>query len=341
MVRAVVPREVERSPRRSARRRRAGTRRRVAARARGCREPAGEPHAGDGGAPVVRRRQVVRLDRRRRRGGPPSGCARARATPAALADRQREARRTVHGSPALSDGQRREMELHVGRVELRPRCARTSALAMPTASGPVRVRQYCTPIGAAPAGCTSSFSVIGFVQRHITRACKWSCRFSPTPGSACTTAMPSAAAAAPGRCRRVAAVAATAARRRAASLRAAPRARVAARRADSARPRARPRTGSRRARRSRRRGSARLRAGRRKAAARRAAHAVAGRQLVIADAFLCRAVEVGRCAVCRARPAAGDERLEQLVLAPMSRHASGPPAPWYALAPRVVLELRK
>ena len=35
-----------------------------------------------------------------------------------------------------------------------------------------------------------SLVVIGLVQRNITRACRWSCRFSPTPGSALTTGMP-------------------------------------------------------------------------------------------------------------------------------------------------------
>ncbi len=37
---------------------------------------------------------------------------------------------------------------------------------------------------------STSLVVIGFVQRKITRACRWSCRFSPTPGSAWTTGMP-------------------------------------------------------------------------------------------------------------------------------------------------------
>ncbi len=62
---------------------------------------------------------------------------------------------------------------------------------MPTANGPLRVSSHCKPMRALPdSEDRSSLVVIGLATLYIRRTCRWSCRFSPTPGRSCTTSMP-------------------------------------------------------------------------------------------------------------------------------------------------------
>ena len=186
-----------------------------------------------------------------------------------------------------------------------------------------------------------SLVVIGFVQRKITRTCRWSCRFSPTPASACTTGMPSACSSAGGpmpdscrSCGDCSEPAATITSRRAVTVMLAVALPV-----DDARRAPAVEHDPRRA---------RVRLDREvRATARgpqvgdrgRAAEAVAGRELVVAGAFLRRAVEVG---VARNADLAGrgDQRLDELVLrADVGHPERAVGAVPFALAADVVLEL--
>ncbi len=59
--------------------------------------------------------------------------------------------------------------------------------------GPLRLKAYCMPIMALPHQLAARVLSVGTPCTLITlRNCRWSCRFSPTPGSAWRTAMPSA-----------------------------------------------------------------------------------------------------------------------------------------------------
>ncbi|MND01545.1 hypothetical protein D3C83_205740 [compost metagenome] len=50
-------------------------------------------------------------------------------------------------------------------------------------SGPVRRNRYSSPIAALPHRLLAiSFSVRTFFTLYCMRICRWSCRFSPTPG---------------------------------------------------------------------------------------------------------------------------------------------------------------
>ena len=58
-------------------------------------------------------------------------------------------------------------------------------------SGPVRNSAYSSAIFALPIQLLASlFSVSTFCTLNPMRSCRWSCRFSPTPGSSCATGMP-------------------------------------------------------------------------------------------------------------------------------------------------------
>ena len=57
--------------------------------------------------------------------------------------------------------------------------------------GPVRNIAYSAPIFSLPHHeLASVFNVVTPCTLNTARICKWSCRFSPTPGSSCTTGMP-------------------------------------------------------------------------------------------------------------------------------------------------------
>ena len=161
-----------------------------------------------------------------------------------------------------------------------------------------------------------SLVVIGLVQRKITRACRWSCRFSPTPGSAWThrnaERLQHARAA---RCPRAAASCGDCS---------APAARITSRRAVAVTSRPRLAIGHAARAAAVEQDPRRLRLGLDRqilAAARRAqvgdrrraAEAAAGRELVVAGALLRRAVEV---VVARDADLARrrDQRLDELVL---------------------------
>ena len=236
-----------------------------------------------------------------------------------LADRHREARERVHRRARHVGRQRREMELHVGPRRAGIGAREDAALVDAHRHRPARVAARSrAPIAQLVRHHDFSVSlvVIGFVQRKIMRACRWSCRFSPTPASAWTTGMPnSLQQRRAGRSPTAAAAAAIAARRRRRSLRAARRPRLAAALpVDDAASRAGRRTATRVA-------CASVSTPRFARAARgpqvrdrgRAAQAAPGRQLVVAGAFLRRAVEV---VVARNADLAGrgDERLDELVL---------------------------
>ena len=58
-------------------------------------------------------------------------------------------------------------------------------------SGPVRNNRYSRPIAALPNKLLArSLSVPTFFTLYTMRICRWSCRFSPTPGRSCSTGMP-------------------------------------------------------------------------------------------------------------------------------------------------------
>ena len=58
-------------------------------------------------------------------------------------------------------------------------------------SGPVRKSRYSRPIAALPnSELARSFRVVTPCTLYTVRICRWSCRFSPTPGSSWMTAMP-------------------------------------------------------------------------------------------------------------------------------------------------------
>ena len=186
---------------------------------------------------------------------------------------------------------------------------------------------------------STSLVVIGCVQRKITRACRWSCRFSPTPASAWTTGMPNALQ------QRGRADA-----RELQQLRRLQRARGEDHLAPRRRPRTRGRAGG---------SDAAWRAGRRtatrvacasvstrrlRAAARgpqvrhrgRAAPAAARRELVVAGAFLRRAVEIVVARNAELVRAPAIIASTSACGAPMSDAHSGPSAPCYSLAPRTL-----
>ena len=240
--------------------------------------------------------------------------------------------------------QRGEVELHVRARERRIGAREHAALvdADRHRSGARRGRSVRPSPSSATTISSVSLVVIGFVQRKITRACRWSCRFSPTPGSACTTGMPNGCSSAGGpiagelqelrRLQRargedhfaprgdgdVAAALAVDDAARAPADRAAIRvAWASVSTARLARPRAGPQVGD----------------------GRRAAKAAARRELVVADAFLRRAVEI---VVARNAElaAGGDQRFDQLVLgADVGHPQRSVGAVPFARAADVVLEL--
>ncbi len=65
--------------------------------------------------------------------------------------------------------------------------------------GPLRVNAYCRPMPALPCHrLASAFKVLAPKTLNTARICKWSCRFSPTPGRSFTTSTPSDCSRAPG-----------------------------------------------------------------------------------------------------------------------------------------------
>src|SRR6266853_1344060 len=66
-------------------------------------------------------------------------------------------------------------------------------------SGPVRKKRYSRPIEILPESVFAhSFKVRTFLTLKPMRSCRWSCRFSPTPGDSCATGMPCCESSAPG-----------------------------------------------------------------------------------------------------------------------------------------------
>ena len=58
-------------------------------------------------------------------------------------------------------------------------------------SGPVRKNRYSRPIWILPNGeWVHSLRVFTPLTLKAVRSCRWSCRFSPTPGASWTTGMP-------------------------------------------------------------------------------------------------------------------------------------------------------
>jgi len=211
----------------------------------------------------------------------------------------------------------------------------------PLESMPVRKSRYRATSTASRRGeDRTSLMVIGCVQRHSTRTCRWSWRCSPTPGRSATTGTRDAPGARPARCRTVAAAPASGTRPRDHHL--APRVRAVDRAiapeldADCAAaleqharglgrcqhlqirsPHRRPQIGA---------GAA-------------GAPAAAYHHLVAGGAFLRGTVEIGDRRMARFRRGA-QERFDELV-APTSETASGPEFPCSVSAPRTFASERR
>ena len=97
------------------------------------------------------------------------------------------------GSPNLSRRQRLHMVFEVGRSRRsRARLRRCRAGSAPSTSARVRDSAYSQ---RHPAPCRTGCWRAGSASRapctlKTVRICRWSCRFSPTPGSSCATSMP-------------------------------------------------------------------------------------------------------------------------------------------------------